>query len=132
MCTQHPDVHLAEYDWFFAVDTNTNMFRGKSVSVSCVSGGRAVRVPAQDPPSYNISYRPVLYYEFWDQAVRPEPFAWELLINDLINDPRSSASDKVAILVDSELGRIETINKCIGRWKIAAGGGRKVRHRCHE
>jgi branched-chain amino acid transport system ATP-binding protein len=21
---------------------------------------------------------------------------------------------------------------CIGRWKIAAGGGRKVRHRCHE
>ena len=24
------------------------------------------------------------------------------------------------------------LKRCIGRWKIAAGGGRKVRHRCHE
>jgi hypothetical protein len=109
--TQHPDVHLTNYDWIFAIDTNTEIFLDKSISVSCVLGGRAVCLPQDDGvPSYEFSFIPVLYYEFWCQPGKPETFAWELLMKDLINDPTQSSEDRVAIVVDSELGKLQDIN----------------------
>ena len=47
MCTQNPDVHLTNYDWFFAIDTNTNVLQNRSISVSYVLGGR-VAVSKED------------------------------------------------------------------------------------
>jgi hypothetical protein len=110
MCTENPDVHLTNYDWFFVIDTNTNLFKSKSISVSCVLGGRAASSPGESD-SYDLSYIPVLFYEFWDQPGKPEPFAWKLLVHDLANDPLATTADKVAIVVDSELGNVEKINK---------------------
>jgi len=111
MRTQHPDVHLTHYDWFFVIDTNTAIFLNKSISVSCVLGGRAVNSPEHDSLSVDLSWVPVLHYEFWGQPGKPETFAWELLVRDLLNDPMSSHEDKVAIVVDAELGKLESINK---------------------
>jgi hypothetical protein len=111
MSTEHPDVHLTRYNWIFAIDTNTRIILNKSISVSCVLGGRAVCLPEQDgPASYEYSFVPVLYYEFWDQVGKPETLAWEFLIKDLVNDPTACKEDMVAIIVDSELGKLQSIN----------------------
>jgi len=110
MRTQNPDVHLVDYDWFFVIDTNTDVFQKRSISVSCVLGGRAV-CSASELDWYDLSSIPVLFYEFWGQSGKPETFAWRLLVQDLATDPMARAGEKVAIVVDSELGKIERINK---------------------
>jgi hypothetical protein len=111
MCVEDPDVHMTNYDWIFAIDTNTNTFLRKSISVSCVLGGRVVGLSDHDSEGHDVDFLPVLYYEFWDQPGKPETFAWKLLTRELVNDPAATIEDKVAIVVDSELGSIETINR---------------------
>jgi hypothetical protein len=111
MCAQDPDDYMANCDWIFAIDTNTDTFLGKTISVSCVLGGRVTRLSEHDGKEREANFLPVLYFAFWDQPGKPETLAWKLLMSELANDPMARVDDRVAIVVDSELGSIELINQ---------------------
>jgi hypothetical protein len=95
------------YDLLVAVDTNTIMFAGRPVSVSAVVASRWVNGP--DGPAFLP--RLVCCLEFTIRNTPPELAGWTQALRELRERKYLHEGQRVALLVDSELGNLEAYNR---------------------
>lgn len=97
----------ANYDYLFAVDTNTRERDGRRVSVSI-----AYCTPNSIKKAGDVPFVPVGGYVSLNvaPAVKPEKLGWHLFISQILE---KSGLDclKIGVVVDSELGELPAINK---------------------
>jgi hypothetical protein len=99
---------LKNFDYLFAVDTNTKIIDGERTSV-CMS----YHVPEKLNPEQKIClFVPFLVFEINDVMVdvNPETVGWQIIIRQIIKSPAYASSDTIGLIVDSELGKIQDIN----------------------
>lgn len=97
-----------------AVDTNTRRIRG--ARVSCTAIVRVVR-----EPDGSFEYIPIAAVEFHDATASPERLGWHYAIRtleesfprppEMARPPRNGERRGVALVVDSELGALDAINR---------------------
>lgn len=101
---------LAAFDWLFAIDTNTRGHNGSRISISSsVLAFLEIREPTSTP-NWTAKVVPQEAVIFRNAKVNPEVIAWQELINRILGSPHFKSSMKIGVIVDSELGRISSIN----------------------
>ncbi len=98
------------YDFLYAIDTNNKTINGEKLSIA-VSYFVPQKLEYYDK---EIPLLPYLVFEINDVKanINPETVAWYILITELAQKHNLS-KEKVAIVVDSELGKLPEINNRI-------------------
>jgi hypothetical protein len=102
-----PSIALEKYDLIFAIDTNTKVIDGESVSVSCVVLCKLIR---DKNNVLNAEFAPIHCLEFRNIQGMAENIAWMKAIQFIIANPSYSIDIKYGIIVDSDLGNISSYN----------------------
>jgi hypothetical protein len=97
---------LTRFDWVFAVDTNTEDIGSVHVSITVPTLIRDIEIK---PPRWDAKLVPQDAFEFHDCTSAPEAVGWCHVIRRIEGDSRFHKS-KIAVIVDSELGRLTSIN----------------------
>lgn len=92
-----------EYSVIVAIDTNTKSVGGESISVCCVAAARAHKFS----DLLWLQQYPVLCYEFRNISGKPENLVWREVLRRL---HWSLRIQKIALVVDSDLGNIQRYN----------------------
>lgn len=101
---------LTAFQWLFAIDTNTRVHNGSRISVSSsVLAFLEINEPTS-MPNWTAKVVPQDAFIFCNAKVNPEIIAWKELINRIRRSPHFNSSMKIGVIVDSELGRISSIN----------------------
>lgn len=98
-----PNVTLLDYDWLFAIDTNTKSQLSVTAIAQCFSH--------HSESSYSGMI--CVTCNKWDSSLFPKPEiqAWAVLVDEIIRQkPHQWRSKKTAIIVDSELGLLSEYN----------------------
>ncbi|HXH71412.1 MAG TPA: hypothetical protein VNI58_01170 [Mariprofundaceae bacterium] len=104
----NPNRALEQFDEIFAVDTNTKKIDSVMVSVTGIVHGRNTKV--EIPNHTSITYRPLGCIEFHNVDGKPENLGWRETIKAIIRSPQYSERNRIAIIVDSDLGMIDAYN----------------------
>ncbi|MET0069006.1 MAG: SEC-C domain-containing protein [Candidatus Thiodiazotropha sp.] len=100
-----PDSILWNYDHIFSVDTNTITIDKNRISMTGVIHAYIDNTNSEP----TLQYSPVTLFEFWDADVKPELLGWFVIISSLIENKHFEGK-KIALIVDSELGKLDKIN----------------------
>lgn len=90
-----------------AIDTNTRTISGKLVSVTCSYFTPNLLSPNQTETDAEL----LGGFISFDCGVNPETLGWYLIISKYVKPYLLSADNRLAIVVDSELGRLESYNR---------------------
>lgn len=96
-----------EYDFIFAVDTNTRSILGRIVSVSTIVIGHAQR---NSDSSYSVASSSPFSIEISDAKFNPEKVGWVLAIGELTARGIVTNQERIGMIVDSSLGDHNEIN----------------------
>lgn len=104
----NPNRALEQFDEIYAVDTNTKELKSIMVSVSGIVGGKNTKTIISNHTS--VTYRPLKCLEFHNVTHKPENLGWMQAINAVMRAPQYNHRNRVAIIVDSDLGMINSYN----------------------
>ena len=104
----NPNRALEQFDEIYAVDTNTRELNSIMVSVSGIVGGKNTKIMISNHTS--VTYRPLKCLEFHNVMIKPENLGWMEAIKAVKRAPQYSDRNRIAIIVDSDLGMINSYN----------------------
>lgn len=112
----NPNEALKQFDWVFAIDTNTRTHNDSVIGISCcVFAEVSLSQPASRLGVVNQDWAakvvPQAAFIFRNPKVNPELVGWQELINRIRQSPEFTSGRKAGIIVDSELDRIGPINR---------------------
>lgn len=112
----NPNAALKQFDWLFAIDTNTRKHDNSVIGISCsILAEVSIREPTMGPGIANQEWAakvvPQAAFVFRNPGVNPEIVGWEELINRIRQSSKFVSGKKVGIIVDSELNLIGPINR---------------------
>jgi hypothetical protein len=112
----NPNANLGNFDWLFAIDTNTRKYKDFTISISC---SNYFKLKLEEPGLFKgnvkqgwtarVAMHPA--FIFRNPTVNPEVIGWRDLINRIINSPEFKDALKVGIIVDSELAALSQYNR---------------------
>jgi len=102
-----PNEALMKYEHIFAIDTNTKTIRNEKISVTCVVYCILSRISGRLKARYN----PVFYIKFANAGKRAEKIGWMLAIKNILTNPKIAASQRIGVVVDSDLQNIPVFNR---------------------
>ena len=103
----NPNIALEIFDSIFAIDTNTKVVNGESISVTCIVLCKITR----DKNNLLIAkFAPVHCLEFRNIQGVAENTAWMKVIQLITANPAYNINLKFGIIVDSDLGNIPSYN----------------------
>lgn len=105
----NPNRVLEQYDTIYAVDTNTRVINSVSTSVTGVVGGENTKTII--PGNTSIIFRPIKCFEFRNVSCKAENLGWRELIKAIVRAPTYNNRTRIAIVVDSDLGMIDSYNR---------------------
>ncbi|MCD7096970.1 hypothetical protein [Stenotrophomonas sp. MMGLT7] len=93
-----------------AVDTNSRDVNGRKISVTFACRTAKMLPPA---PEYSVAFVPLCCYVIFDvtDGVNPERIGWHLTLKNHINIEKLGDGQSLGIIVDSELGKLQDLNK---------------------
>jgi hypothetical protein len=96
------------FDFLFAVDTNTTIIKGSRVSF-CVSYWVPQPLGVYGPA---VPFSGFFVFEINEVSpqVNPECVGWYLIIREIAKNPLCSRAKRIGVVVDSELGLIKQMN----------------------
>jgi hypothetical protein len=100
------DLTLGQYDYLFAIDTNTRDVDGQIVSVTGVAGAKLEK----REEGLTFRYRFLKCIEFWGVREHQERVGWLEVIDDLNMNPKPDPVH-TGLIVDSYLGSLTAINR---------------------
>ncbi|MGB3224809.1 MAG: SEC-C domain-containing protein [Desulforhopalus sp.] len=103
------DQALTGFDAIFAVDTNTKIIEEEKVSITGIVWGQAI--PGQSLSQIAIGYSTIQLIEFRCPTQNPEKIGWVEAIQLIRGSQGYSDSLSVALIVDSDLGAHDAINR---------------------
>ena len=89
-----------------AIDTNTRTINGRSISVTCSYYTPNLLSPDQAETDAEL----LGGFISFDCGVNPETLGWHLILSKYVNPSLLLTGCRLAIVVDSELGRLESFN----------------------
>ncbi len=93
---------LAKYNVVFAIDTNTSVNDGDSLSISTI-----IRLELS-PDRNKFFLVPIRFYEFRNSGEKIENVAWSILMQELVAETKKiDLPLEIGIIVDSDLGNID-------------------------
>ena len=98
------EIHLREYDFVFAIDTNNRRIKGTAVSAAHVM---QLRFKSEN----EVEQTSIGTFVFTDVSRRQENFAWLLLCDEILRSPDHKQDNSYAIVTDSDLGNHPEYNK---------------------
>lgn len=101
------DRALVQFDTIFAIDSNTRLIRGHTVSIAAI----ILCKWRQKEPVPIIEFAPTQAMEFRNIDCHPDLLAWKHFIVKLKETPNFSKIGKVAIIADSHLGDLAKIEQ---------------------
>ena len=105
----NPNRVLEQYGTIYAVDTNTRVINSISTSVTGVVGGENSKTII--PGHTSIIFRPITCFEFRNVSCKAENLGWREVIKAIVRDPTYSNRTRIALIVDSDLGMIDSYNR---------------------
>ena len=103
----NPNMSLLEFDSVFAVDTNTRTIDQDKVSVAALLH---CKIEKTNNIYATIEYAFISWYVYWNIRGKEENLAW-MQIAKAITTHSEYQNQKVALLVDSDLGNHDQFNK---------------------
>lgn len=100
---------LEQYDSVFAVDTNTKLVGGNTISITSVIHGKPSSLKIPGKTAIMILERQAI--EFRNTSFNPEKVGWYQVITGLQQSPGYSDQIKIGVIVDSDLDNLEAFNK---------------------
>lgn len=112
----NPNVNLEQFDWLFAIDTNTKQYNESKISISCaVFSEIDLNEPKLDKGVVNQDWHAKVIIQsaflFRNSSVNPELVGWQELVNRIKKSPEFNNNLEVGIVVDSELDKLSRINR---------------------
>jgi hypothetical protein len=112
----NPNVAIGLFDWLFAIDTNTRECDGSVVSISCsvladVSLASPTSRRGRMCQDWAAKVVPQPAFVFRNPQINSELIGWRELINRIQKSSAVASGSKVGIVVDSELGKIPSLNR---------------------
>ncbi len=101
-----PNLALTTFDTLYAVDTNTKRMGNNRVSVGCAAQVKLNK--ANGGVEFSVSHD--LAIELWNLQGNPEAAMWQYVLETAASSPFFRQSKSLALVVDSELGRINDFN----------------------
>lgn len=98
---------LGQYDQILAVDTNTKEINGEIISVCCVV---KCQLDLSESPKFTANAWPDACIEVRNITEAPERLFWEVVLRGIVKSEGYEKLGSVAIVVDSELGRLDDMN----------------------
>jgi hypothetical protein len=102
---------LKKYDFLCAVDTNTRLIRGYSVSVVGILTVAPEPLSRPEGPGTFWRFDVPFCLEYIGVKVAPENFGWITAWEHLVQNRIITAAMKVGMIVDSDLGNINSYNQ---------------------
>lgn len=104
----NPNRVLENFDVIYAIDTNCKIIDFTKVFVTCVVGG--TNLEPRIPGYTAVRYGPRKCIEFLSLEEKFENLGWKIVIDMIRAAPNYNENQKVALIVDSDLGNIELYN----------------------
>ena len=104
----NPNRVLERFDFIYAIDTNCKFVSLAKISVTGVVGG--VNNEPSIPGHTAIRYRPIKCIELLNPEGKFENLAWKMVIEGICAAPNFKKTNKIALIVDSDLGNIKSYN----------------------
>ena len=101
------NIALEKFDRIFAIDTNTKVIKGESISVCCIVLCKLTRDKSN---LFIAEFAPVHCLEFRNIQGAAENIAWMKAIQLITTNPFYNMNLKFGIIVDSDLGNIPFYN----------------------
>lgn len=98
---------LQNFDFIFAIDTNTKEYNNQNLSVSCVVQCYKKQLA---PDTIKFEFTPINFFEFRNIKEKQENIAWGTLIELIMKSEIYNNKIKIGIVVDSDLGNILKMN----------------------
>lgn len=99
---------LANFDSIAAIDTNNYRFMDRNLSISAPYYCKNLK-EAHKKPTEAVTM-PFFIIENVQPGINPEVVGWHLFIKHIVPVLRFKENEKLALIVDSELGKLEAIN----------------------
>jgi hypothetical protein len=103
-----PTRSLMRFPTILAVDTNTRAIGGTTVSVTAFAVVRDLRFDQQEPLRWHAAIVDQDAFEFHGATIAPELLGWKKVLECAVATP---APTPAALIVDSELGRLQRYNR---------------------
>lgn len=103
----NPNMSLLEFDSVFALDTNSKTIDQDKVSVAALLH---FKIETTNNSAAMIGHAFIGWFEYWNIKEKEENIVW-MEIARAINEQSEYQKQKVALLVDSDLGNHELFNK---------------------
>lgn len=112
----NPNAALKNFDWLFAIDTNTITYDNSVIAISCsIFAEVNLSAPTTHLGTTNQNWEtkvvPQDAFIFRNPKVNPEIVGWEELINRVQQSLKFVYGKKIGIIVDSELKLLGPINR---------------------
>ncbi len=104
----NPNRALEQFHEIYAVDTNTKKIDSVPISVTGIVGGQNTKI--EIPHHTAVRYRPLSCMEFHNVTEKPENLGWMEAIKAIMRYPNYNDRHRIAIIVDSDLGLINSYN----------------------
>lgn len=104
----NPSRALESYDIFYAIDTNTRFIGNKKISVTGVVAGMHTQVIIEKHTS--VHFHPVVCIEMRNVEGKAELVGWVEAFDGIKGSLNYKRNRSIAIIVDSELDRLEEYN----------------------
>ena len=104
----NPNAIIQQSNEIIAIDTNTKVINSRSVSLCGVVGGQNTKVVVSNCTT--VRYKPLKCFEYHNIKCKPENVAWREVIKLIQKAPNYSNRKKIALIVDSDLGDINSYN----------------------
>lgn len=102
-----PNRNLDSYDYLFVIDTNSITINEEKISISI-----PIKFSVEfNGPTWSAKYDLFSAFEFRNAIVNPELIGWCDFIKNILKMEDFEKGARIAIVVDSELGRLSNINK---------------------
>lgn len=112
----NPNANLDNFDWLFAIDTNTKEYNDFKLSISCSAFLKIeLEEPELNKETANQKWAAKVTMQaafiFRNPTVNPEVVGWQELINRIRQSPEFKDTLKIGIIVDSELEALSQFNR---------------------
>lgn len=112
----NPNAALNRFDWLFAIDTNVKKQEGSVLGVSVsilayvqISGPRTDESGVHQ--DWSVRVVPQAAFVFRNPRINPELIGWRELFNRIQDSGAIHKSDRIGVIVDSELKKISAYNQ---------------------
>lgn len=112
----NPNANFDNFDWLFAIDTNTREYNDFIISISCsaffkieLEEPELIKDTANQKWAAKVTMQAAFIFK--NPTVNPEVVGWQELINRIKQSPEFKDTLIVGIIVDSELGALSQFNR---------------------